>query len=197
MTTLYKPSDTEILSDIARINDGAVRNFLKPNGFRLLFQEIPAVSYSCQSISLPGVNLGVAIQTTPLGVDIPVFGDKMQFGDLYVKFIIDEDMSNYIEIFDWMMALGYQENYQKFTRLSGDRLNRFPFVKKTATKTPPTSNARLLVLNSSNNPAISFNFVDVFPIALEPLEFDVTVETINYLTVTGIFKYRSFEIEQL
>lgn len=197
-SSLYTPTNSEILSSIAKINDGAVNNFLRPNGFRLLFQQLPAVAYTCQSVTLPSVTIGTASQPTPGGIDIPHFGDKAQFGDLYVKFIVDEDMSNYIEMFDWMMALVYQENYQKYTRLTGDRLKSYPFVKKTSSdKTPPTSNAKLVVLNSSNNPSLIFNFVDIFPVQLEPIDFDVTVETINYLTITGIFKYRSFEIEQL
>lgn len=192
------PSNSTILSDIAKINDGAVINFLRPNGFRLLFQELPAVSYSCQSVNLPSVNFGVAMQPTPGGIDLPTIGDKMQFGDLTVKFIVDEQMANYIEIFDWMMALGFPENYQKYSRLAGDRLDRFFFIKgEKETKTPATSNARLLILNSSNQPSISISYQDVFPIALEPIEFDVTVDTINYLTAIGTFKYRSFEIEQL
>lgn len=195
---IYTPTNSEILSNVAKINDGAVRDFLRPNGFRLLFQHIPAVAYTCQSVTLPSVTLGSAIQPTPGGIDLPHFGDKAAFGDLYIKFIVDENMANYIEMFDWMMALVYQENYQKYSRLSGDRLKRFPFVKKTRDdKAPPTSNAKLMILNSSNLPSIIINFVDIFPIELQPLDFDVTVETINYLTTTSIFKYRSFEIEQL
>lgn len=189
---------TATLGDIAKINDGVVRNYLKPNGFRLLFEEIPAVAYTCQSISLPSVSSNEAIQPTPMGIDLPVFGDKLLFGDLSVKFIIDEDMSNYMEIFDWIMALVYPENHQKYSRLSGDRLQRFPFVKKVASSAaPPMTNAKLLILNSSNNPSISFNFVDIFPVQLEPIDFDVTVNTIDYLTVSAVFKYRSFDIEQL
>lgn len=198
MSNIYTPSDQTILSDIAKINDGAVRNFLRPNGFRLLFQELPAVSYTCQVANLPAVNFGSASQPTPGGIDIPVIGDKVVFSDLVVQFIVDEDMANYIEIFDWMMALGYRENYQKYTRLAGDRLERFPFIQKSGSlSTPPTSDAKLLILNSSNIPNIAITYRDVFPIALEPMEFDVTIENLNYLTAVGTFKYRSFEIEQL
>lgn len=196
--SITTPSDATILSDIAKINDGSVRNFLRPNGFRLLFQELPAVSYTCQIASVPTVNMGTATQPTPGGVDIPVFGDKIQFGDFSVRFIIDEDMANYIEIFDWMMALTYPENYQNYTRLSGDRLTRFPFYKKNSGQNaPPTSSAKLLILNSSNQPSISINFTDVIPIELSTVEFDVTVATIDYLTAIGTFRYRSFDIEQL
>jgi hypothetical protein len=198
MSNISVPSDATILSDIAKINDGAVRNFLKPNGFRLIFQELPAVSYTCQVANIPGVSFGFVMQPTPGGIDIPVIGDKIAFSDLTVQFIIDEDMANYIEIFDWMMALGYQENYQQYTRLAGDRLGRFPFIKKTnSLSLPPSSDAKLIILNSSNIPSLSITYKDVFPIALEPIAYDVTVETIDYLTSSATFKYRSFEIEQL
>ena len=34
--------------------------------------------------------------------DIPTPGDKMDFGDLSLRFLVDEDLKNYMEIQKWM-----------------------------------------------------------------------------------------------
>ena len=47
--------------------------------------------------NIPEMTLGVAEQPTPFK-DIPVPGDKIQFGDLQLRFLVDEDLENFMEI---------------------------------------------------------------------------------------------------
>ena len=67
------------------------RNFLAPVGFKFSLQRSPGVAFFCNQANIPDLNLGVAIQPNPLR-DIPTPGDKVQFEDLRLRFLVDEDM---------------------------------------------------------------------------------------------------------
>ena len=41
-------------------------------------------------------------------VDLP--GDKVQFGDLTIRFLVDEDLKNYMELQKWIRGFGYPES---------------------------------------------------------------------------------------
>ena len=73
------------------------RNFLSPAGFKFSLQKAPKVDFFSKSVSLPNITLGASIQSTYLR-DIPVPGDKLQYGDLDVEFFIDENLENYLQI---------------------------------------------------------------------------------------------------
>ena len=86
----------------------ANRNFLSPAGFKFNLAKTPKVDFFSQSVSIPNINLGVSIQTSYLK-DIPVPGDKMDYGDLDIEFFIDENLENYLQIERWMRSLGFPE----------------------------------------------------------------------------------------
>ena len=85
------------------------RNFLSPVGFKFNLSKAPKVDFFSQSVSIPNISLGVAMQTSYLK-DIPVPGDKMDYGDLDISFFIDENLENYLQIEKWMRSLGFPES---------------------------------------------------------------------------------------
>ena len=66
-------------------------NKLTSNRATLEFSSFPNLSFTLQRYPLPGVNLGVAEQSSPL-FDKPIYGDKLYFGDLYLEFAVSENM---------------------------------------------------------------------------------------------------------
>ncbi len=60
------------------------RNFLSPTGFQFTMNRAPKVSYFGNSVSIPSISLGVANFANYLK-DIPLPGDKMEFGDLSIR----------------------------------------------------------------------------------------------------------------
>jgi hypothetical protein len=89
------------------------RNFLSPTGFKFSLKRTPKVAFFCNSANIPDITLGIAVQPTYLK-DIELPGDKLIFGDLTLRFLVDEDLKNYLEIQNWMRGLGYPESYKKF-----------------------------------------------------------------------------------
>ena len=69
-------------------------DYLKPNGFKFKIHNLPSVSFFCQSANIPDVSMGSPQVATPL-VDYYQPGDKLAYGELNIRFLIQENMNNY------------------------------------------------------------------------------------------------------
>ena len=163
------------------------RNFLSPAGFKFSLAKAPKVDFFSQSVSIPTINLGVAIQTTYLR-DIPVPGDKLTYGDLDIEFFIDENLENYLQMERWMRSLGYPETLAEAVSLD---------PQKDSLLDGARSDGTLLVYNSSFNPVAKVQFKDMFPSSLTPVPFTADATDINYIMATATFKYTIFNVESL
>mgnify|MGYP001186939339 FL=1 len=163
------------------------RNFLSPAGFKFTLQKAPKVDFFSKSVSLPNITLGAAIQSTYLR-DIPVPGDKLQYGDLDVEFFIDENLENYLQIERWMRALGFPESLREGISLDPQQTDLLNAARSDGT---------ILVYNSSFNTIAKVDFKDMFPTSLTPVPFSADVTDINYIVATATFKYTIFNVESL
>ena len=173
-------------------------DYLRPNAFRFSVKDIPNVSFTCQSANLPQLALGFAVQPTPFP-DIPRIGDKLDFGSFTIRFLISEDMSNYLELYNWLVALGFPKDYTQFDALIKNRPSRFPFKvnQRGESEVLAYSDATLTILDSTNTPKVNIIYKDIFPISLEGLDFDIASAGVEYFTAIASFKYTLFEVEQL
>jgi hypothetical protein len=173
-------------------------DYLRPNAFRFSVKDIPNVSFTCQSANLPQLALGFAVQPTPF-TDIPRIGDKLDFGSFSIRFLISEDMSNYLELYNWLVALGFPKDYTQFDALLKNRPSRFPFKvnQRGESEVLAYSDATLTILDSTNTPKVNIIYKDIFPISLEGLDFDIASAGVEYFTAIASFKYTLFEVERL
>jgi hypothetical protein len=166
------------------------RNFLAPTGFKFNLKRSPKVAFFCNEANIPDLNLGVAIQPNYLR-DIPTPGDKIDFGDLTLRFLVDENLENYLELQDWIRGLGYPESVQEFRDLAAEGIVKGPYAKD---RQNIYSDGTLQILSSNLVPKFNVNFKDLFPISLTTLTFDATDTDIQYFTAESTFKYTSYEI---
>jgi hypothetical protein len=173
-------------------------DYLRPNAFRFSVKDIPNVSFTCQSANIPDIQLGYAVQPTPF-VDIPTIGDKINFGELAIRFLISEDMSNYLELYRWIVALGFPKDYNQFSTFVKDRPSRFPFVTRLdgTSEILAYSDATLTILDSTNTAKVNIIFKNLFPTSLSALDFDIASGSVEYFTAIASFKYTIFEVEPL
>ena len=165
------------------------KNFLSPVGFKFVIGRTPNVDYFCQSASIPEVSIGVREIPTPVK-DYSVPGDKMTFGDLSLRFLVNEDMDNYFEIYKWLKGLTnpkVQSDFAKYIATVDEKGRNSQFMKTM-------SDARLLVLNSNYNSIATINFYNIFPTSLTTLEFDASATDVNYFTAEVNFRYTIYEI---
>lgn len=170
-------------------------DYLRPNGFRFLIHSLPKVTYFCQSANIPQISLGVAMQPTPF-VDIPWPGEKITYNELTIRFMIQEDLANYTELYNWMLGLGFPTSREQFARLVGGRPMQFPEINYKADG-GEVSDSTLIVLGSDNFPVAQIMFYDCFPIALSGLEFDVSSGNTQYFQASATFKYRQYVLERV
>jgi len=169
------------------------RNFLSPTGFKFTLKKSPKVAFFCNEANIPDLNLGIAVQTSYLkDIDLP--GDKIVFGDLNLRFLVDENLENYMEIQNWIRGLGYPENLQQFADLQNQGLIQGNY---TQDRQNIYSDGTLQVLTSSSIPNFQVVFKDLFPYSLGTLTFDATQTDIQYFTADVGFKYTIYSITDL
>ena len=168
------------------------RNYLSPVGFKFVITKAPKADFFSNSASIPGINLGFALQPNYLR-DIPVAGDKLTFEDFTLSFFVDENLENYIEVQNWLLGLGYPDSVQEFIDLKkDDTYTPDPSAKNALNE---YSDATLIVYNSSFNEIVKVKFRDVFPVSLSTINFDASVGDIDYVTADATFKYSIYDIE--
>ena len=161
------------------------RNFLSPVGFKFAISKIPKADFFANQANIPGIDLGFAVQPTYLK-DLPLSGDKLTYSDFNLRFLIDENMENYLEVHKWLRGLGYPENVGEFGEMQANDPSGEGLI---------TSDATLLIYNSSFNVNTKIHFKDIFPVSLSPVEFDATLTDVDYVTAEVIFKYSIYDIE--
>lgn len=172
------------------INEPSNRNYLSPLGFRFQLSRTPNTNYFVQSVTLPNLSLGQFDLDNPF-VKLPVPGTKLDFSPLTMTFIVNEDMDNYLEIYNWLMGLGFPESFQQYSQLANDR------PSLNAKSTDVYSDGTLLVMSSNHNANLKIVFEEMFPISLTDLTFDSTLSDVQYLSATVTFRYRLYTIEKL
>ena len=185
----------------------SVLDYASPVQFRFKCSKLPTVEFFCQTANIPGIGLGVADVDTPLK-SIPFPGDKVTYQDLAISFLVDENLNNYKEIHDWIIALGFPQNHTQFADLQAAGADRYPGTTSGAvvpiTNTPVPlaeggtySDATLTVLNSKNIAVTEIRFNNIFPTSLGSLSYDVQASDVNYLQASVDFSYMYYEIVQL
>ena len=163
-------------------------NYLSNISFRLTMEDSPNITWFCQAASVPGVSIEGIDVFTPHAT-IPFAGNKVSFEELTVRFIVDEHMKNWSEIYDRIIAMGLAEGYENYRVLKGsDTLKP---------RGGAYTNIVLTILTSGMNPQMEFHFYDAFPISVSALDFDSANADLEYFTATASFRYQNYEIKNL
>ena len=152
------------------------RNFLSPIGFKLKLERFEGVDFFCQSANIPDIQMPFTDVPTRFR-NVPIVpGGGVTFGDLSVRFIIDEDLVNYHSIYKWIRQNGRAD-------------------KDVDTPDEPQySNGIIEVTTSNMNTNFVVEFVNMFPINLSNIVFDASAGDIEYITADVTFKYQQFNL---
>jgi len=185
-------------------------DYLSPTQFKFNIHQLPKVEFFCTAANVPAINLGEAIFPTPYK-QIPVMGDTLTYDNLTISFIVDENLENYIELHEWLTAIGFPKDREQFTTFRSSTADS-PVITQgisddrgltTGTAQLSTSargmfgDAILTILTNKNNPVVEVRFQDLFPVALGALDFTQTATDVEYITVTADFSYKIYEIVTL
>ena len=186
------PTRKDVKDKVALSRQIQDRNFLQPIGFNFQIQKSPAVSFLGNAVSIPGIELGVTEQPSYTR-QIPLPGDMMQFEDLTLRFLVDENLENYIEVQNWMRGLGFPESLAEFNDLKNEAI-----LGAMGKSTEDVySDGTLQILSSNLIPKFQVVFRDLFPYSLSTVTFDATDTDIEYFTADVSFKYTLYQITDL
>lgn len=157
-------------------------NYLQPTGFKVVInrKKFGNLEYFAQSISHPTVSVDAA-PVSYKRVNLHMAGDKLTFGQLTANIILNEDMSAYTEMYEWMERLVEQNNLTRYDVRTGD-------------EDTTSIDISVVVLSSTNNLTKTIRYVDCVPIEMGSIDFQATTSDIQYLTFPVTFSFSYFQV---
>ena len=154
-------------------------NALLTNYFQFSIHKVPNIVYFCQSAILPGMKFGEVEQPTIFSHPIKVPVGSVRFDPLILGFKVDENLTNWLEIHNWMKS---NSNYVSDSQV--------PYSEQA-------SDGILLLTNSSYKPKIKVVFKRLFPILLGGIEFNTNNPDAKEAQSTVTFSFTDYAVEHL
>lgn len=164
------------------------RNFLSPIGFKFTLGKYPKVAYFCQSANVPAITMSTPIQASPMR-GLPMDG-FMEYEPLNLQFLIDENLSNYMIMHNWIRGLATPDGGADRAAFDRKMESLYGNVGEQG------ADGTLTVLNSNFQMNFNVVFQDLIPTSLSALEFNATVDGTEYAMGQVSFKYLRYEIQE-
>jgi hypothetical protein len=165
-------------------------NLLHPNKFQLNFARLPNLQFFCQTVIVPGIALTDIPRPSPF-VELYSPGDKAIYDIMNVTFLVDEDLTAWKEIHDWIRGCVFPTKYEEYVDMQS---NARPVIRE---KFNQFSDATLTLLTSANQPNYVFKFRDMFPISLSSFPVSASLSPDTMVTSDAMFRYSYYNIEKL
>lgn len=160
-------------------------DFFYQDKFKFVLRKTKLVSYLCFDVKFPSVTINrIDVQT---GINpYPVAGNKLLYDNLTLSFKIDENLENWLEIYNWMRGLGTPSSSDEFVEL----LNTNDVRRKGNVV---TYDGTLFTLTNKMSSNVKFFFNDMFPINLTGPELTLSnVPQGIVLTASVTFAFTRF-----
>jgi len=179
---------------------GSGLDYADPTKFKFQITKLPRVEFNSIQANIPGITLTELNQPTRL-MPVRIPGNDMTFEDLNITFIVDEDLTNYRSVHDWMAGLAQMDSDDKYRELITDGGDRMPLSQQanlqdagrvtTATNDGAIfSDAKMIILSARNIPIVELTFEDTYPKSLSGLDYNQSATDVEYLTATVTFGYK-------
>lgn len=146
-------------------------SYASPNNYLCVISRCPNVQFFLSSINIPGI-ASPAVHTDVLPAMMQLQGDKIEFRDLILEFIIDEYFYNYEEIYRWVKD---QANPSSMELSTGSFY----------------ADLDIIMLNNNKDPFARWSFSSVFPTELEEIQMSNKWDG-TPLTVRATFQYTQY-----
>ena len=162
--------------------------------------------------NIPSITLGQADQYTPF-VDIAVVGDKLEYGNFTMTFIVDEKLHNYRELLRWTYNIGFPFSRTQFNALDRPdfldrgrkttRISKSSMTEGSSTVFRDVSDRNLYtdilltILTSKNNPVANVHIYEAFPVGLSALDYNAQETDTGYISCTAEFAFTWFDVKSV
>jgi hypothetical protein len=155
-------------------------------GLDFRVKKLPSVNFFTSRVNLPGLSAQLPSHHTPFKI-IHQASDKLDYHDLNVTFKVDEDLTNWLEIFNWMVGMGFPRDFEQRRLLEAN--NTIGEGLK--------SDGTLTILTNARNPNYQIQFLDLLPYELSDLELSSQNSDVDYLEATVSFKYTYYTMTRV
>lgn len=166
------------------MTDQILLNSLPSHNFKFVINRLPSVNYMMKTFRLPGVTLPSVSQPTPF-IKLNIPGDHMDYENLYITFSVDENLKNYLEIYNWLNALGFPDDWDQYKKIKNQSI---------ASGQSLSSDGTIHILSPHKTDNIQIQFFDLNPVSLSSIDLDIDQENIQYIRCTAQFSYTRFKI---
>lgn len=170
------------------------RSILNRNNFKLLIDKVPTVEYYVKSVNIPGLRFTETTAAAGIGLDAFFPGDKVEFETLDVTFLVDEDLENFKEIYDWMNAIVPIKDPVDFANYVDTVQNNTGRLSGIESDLKQYSDITLVTNTNKNLPNKYFKFKDAFPISLGSLDLESGADG-DPVSVQVSFRFTYYDIE--
>ena len=145
------------------------KNFLQPTGFRIIIERenYGNLEFFAQSVSHPGSTVSAVEVAVPRVTGLPVPGDAINYGELTLSLILDEDLTAYKEVQKWLEGSVYGEGN-------------------------PYHDIKVIVLTSHNNFCAQILYKNCIPTQLGSIELTSTTGDVQYINFDTTFRFSEF-----
>tara|TARA_E500000178_G_C16586773_1_gene558568 strand:- start:88 stop:555 length:468 start_codon:yes stop_codon:yes gene_type:complete len=143
-------------------------NMLGPSGFKVTINsnEFANLQFFCTTATVPSISQGEVQES--MQNNIAYFpGGTVEYDQFSISFIVDEEMKNYIEMFNW--------------------------IKDNRIGAPKIKDITLSILSNKSTTNKQILFHDAFPVSLGELSFSTQDTSVEYITCDVTFRYNIFE----
>ena len=205
MATVYGGSDSEVTTGAvdATHRQPTVFDYSQANQFKVFFPIFPITEWFVVRANIPSVQLGVADQYTPF-VQVQVAGDHLTYGDFSITFIVDENLKNYMEMYNWVKNIGFPFSHAQFNTLErpdyqdksgGTNYDAESDTYSKANDRDLYTDIVLQIMTAKNNLIATCEIYEAFPITIGAIEYSQQETDMTYATCEVGFAYSWFDMK--
>jgi len=171
-------------------------DLLQTTKFQMTFDRLPNLTYFCQNANVPGISLTEIVRNTPF-IDIFHPGEKAIYDTYNISFLVNEDLSSWLELHDWIRAATFPTDYKEYIELA--KVTRSSFTQTLANNRRPAvyTDGSLTIYSNKNNARFRVKFRDMFPCYLGSIAFNVGDNAETTVTCDASFRFSYYDIEIL
>lgn len=156
------------------------QNLIQPTKYQFVIPTLPFLNYFVQAVTLPGA------ATSSVRIDTPFsatwrHGDTLEYGELSLSTLIDEDMRVWEESLNWLISLTSPENFSQYARFKNPNGSLY-------------HDALLTIENNNNLPNLRMNFRELHPTSIGSINFSVSDSAETAIVCDIQFRYDRFDI---
>ena len=161
-------------------------NLFQPTAFQVVLdrQRTANFTFYAQRVTHPGLTNAAVDVPFRNFQSAPMPGGQLQFGELTIDALLDEDWKAYNEMYDWLWRLAHVKQIEKRTNFAG-----------SSSEQPSHCDIIVTALTNQNNRNRRIHYHDCVPSTIGDVTMEATNATVEYLSFPVSFRFTYYEID--